>query len=158
MKKNTVNVCNNGIFGKLAIVMIAIVMVFMLNTISAHAATKDEEAVKVFSLINEYRAQHGLKALQWCDQMTDATVVRANEVSKLFSHTRPDGSMWWTANTEYFYGEILGDGYTTAEDMFAAWAAHQTHADIITKPEYSNCNIQIVVDENGHWWWTGELG
>ena len=53
-------------------------------------------ATTALSLVNTQRANAGLTALQWSQGLADAAMVRAQEIVKTFSHTRPDGS-----ETEY---------------------------------------------------------
>ena len=52
---------------------------------------------EILSLVNQERVRNGLSKLSWGDTCTDAAVIRAEEMVKLYSHTRPDGSPWSTA-------------------------------------------------------------
>lgn len=135
----------------------ATVAMAVAMTFASFAGTPAEETAKAVALINVYRTEHGLKALVWDDDMSAGTVVRAKEASIIFDHTRPDGSAWYTADYEHFYGENIAEGFTgNAEAVVKAWIASPTHlANIVC--DYSTFNLQIYVDENGHWYWANEF-
>ena len=65
----------------------------------------------VFNLMNQQRAAQGLSALVWSDALTSAAQVRANEITTSFSHTRPNGSDFWTVDSNVQYGENLAKLY-----------------------------------------------
>ena len=48
-------------------------------------------------LVNEERAAYGLAPLKVSPELSAAAEVRANEIVRQFSHTRPDGSSCFTA-------------------------------------------------------------
>lgn len=68
--------------------------------ISGMAEASEAEAVK---LLNDLRAEVGLSALAWDNNsnLQRAAEIRARELEKLFSHTRPDGSSCFTALDEF---------------------------------------------------------
>lgn len=89
------------------------------------------EEYELFILINEARAANGLAPLSWSGSLADCAYVRASEASEVFSHTRPDGSDWWTVNPDIMYGENLADGQTNAQWVFDDWMNSPTHRDNI---------------------------
>ena len=64
------------------------------GTSASQAASK-----AAFELANQQRTAAGLSALTWNSGLEQASAVRAVEASQSFSHTRPDGSDWWTVNS-----------------------------------------------------------
>ena len=68
-------------------------------------------AQSALALINQQRAALGLAALVWSDGLAKDAQVRAQECEKSFSHTRPNGTDWWTVDSNLMYGENLAKGY-----------------------------------------------
>lgn len=94
-------------------------------------------------LVNQQRAQAGLGALAWDNDLEMAAAVRAAECAQLFSHTRPDGSDWYTVNPQIMHGENLAYGYNTANEVVTAWMNSPTHRDNIMYPEFTKCSIAV---------------
>ena len=89
---------------------------------------------ELFILINNERAAHGLAPLSWSGSLADCAYVRASECVDCFSHTRPDGSDWYTVNPSIMYGENLATGQETAQQVFDDWMASPGHRDNILGP------------------------
>ena len=106
---------------------------------SAESAQLRTMAQSAMSLINAKRINAGLKELKWSIGLEQAALVRANEIKSLFSHTRPDGSAYWTANGNLVYGENLAMNYNTAEEVVAAWVASPGHNANLMDPNYGTC-------------------
>ena len=86
-------------------------------------------AMDALELVNRQRTAAGLPELVWSDDLAVAAEVRANdEMVRSFSHTRPNGSEYWTVNSDIIWGENLAKGYNTSEGVVAAWMASPTHA------------------------------
>lgn len=117
---------------------------------------KKNAAVGAFLMMNEIRKANGLNMLYWNDDLGPATLTRAQEATILWSHTRPDGSDWYTVNPDLCYGENLASGYTTAKNAVNAWMASPEHKANILDLEFTSGNIQIV-DSNGTWYWAEEF-
>ena len=110
-----------------------------------------------FELANQQRTAAGLSALTWNSGLEQASAVRAVEASQSFSHTRPDGSDWWTVNSNLMYGENLAKGYDSADAAVQAWMASPTHKANIMDAEFTSGAIAIHVS-NGQWFWAQEFG
>ncbi|MBO6240161.1 MAG: CAP domain-containing protein [Butyrivibrio sp.] len=112
----------------------------------------------VFNLMNQQRAAQGLAALIWSDALTNAAQVRANEITTSFSHTRPDGSAFWTVDSSVQYGENLAKLYQSADSVYAAWMNSPTHAANIMDSGYKTVGIAICQTGDGSWYWAQEFG
>lgn len=98
------------------------------------AGTSDYE---LFILINNERAANGLNPLSWNGSLADCANVRASEATTCFSHTRPDGSDWYTVNPSIMYGENLATGQDNAQWVFNDWMASPDHRANIMNPGYT---------------------
>ena len=109
------------------------------------AARADElraMAKEALDLTNARRAERGLPALVWSDEIERCALIRASEEVTLFSHQRPDGSDWWTVNSDLLYGENLAMGYTDAASTVQAWVNSPAHADNLFG-DFLSCGIAI---------------
>jgi len=106
---------------------------------------------------NSQRAAAGLGGLRWSDALEQAAMVRAQEAVSTWSHTRPNGSDWWTVNSAIMYGENLAKGYSSADAAVAAWMASPTHKENIMFGSFTTCGIAIF-EVNGNWYWAQEFG
>lgn len=118
---------------------------------------KKDAAVGAFLMMNEIRKANGLNMLSWNDDLGPATLTRAQEATILWSHTRPDGSDWYTVNPSLCYGENLASGYTTVKNAVNAWMASPEHKANILSSEFTSGNIQIVENSDGTWYWAEEF-
>lgn len=97
------------------------------------AGTQEYE---LFILINNERTANGLNPLSWSGGLADCAGVRASEAVDCFSHTRPDGSDWWTVNPSIMYGENLATGQDNVQWVFNDWMASPEHRANIMNPGY----------------------
>lgn len=117
-----------------------------------------EVSKAAFEIANQQRAAAGLGNLTWNSGLEQACAVRAVEASQSFSHTRPDGSDWWTVNSNLMYGENLAKGYESAEAAVQAWMNSPTHKANILDTEFTSGAIAIHIGSNGQWFWAQEFG
>ena len=127
----------------------------VMMTLTSFAQT-DLEA-QTLAKVNEIRMANGLSAVQYSASLETTSVVRANEITTKFSHTRPDGSDWYTVNADLQYGENLAEGYNTADDVVNAWMASPTHRANILSANYNTCAISTTT-KAGKTYWAQEFG
>lgn len=129
-----------------------------MQTVSGNAdGSSLTEAGEVFAQVNQARVNIGLPELAWSDELAAAAEVRAQEIHQSFSHTRPDGSPWWTANSEIIYGENIAKGYQTADSVVTAWMESSEHKDNILYSGFQSIGI-AVYSVDGKWYWAQEFG
>lgn len=100
-------------------------------------------AVEAFDLVNAKREEAGLTALIWDEELEACAQVRATEIQTKFSHTRPNGSDWYTVNSDLMWGENLAKGYKSAASVVEAWLASPSHAANILDGEFVTCSIAV---------------
>lgn len=135
------------------LLLVAFLGVMMSTTGFAQNNTEAEVIAKV----NQIRVANGLNSLRYDASLEGAADVRANESTVRFSHTRPDGSDWYTVNPDLMYGENLADGYNTADAVVNAWMASPEHKANILKPDFTTVAVSSVV-KNGKTYWAQEFG
>ena len=100
-------------------------------------------AVEAFELVNAERAAAGLPAYIWDEELEACAQVRAIEIVTTFSHTRPNGTDWWTVNSDLMWGENLAKGYRSATSVVDAWMNSPSHAANIMNGTFVTCSIAI---------------
>lgn len=112
---------------------------------------------EVIAKVNEIRVANGLNTLRYDASLEASADVRADELTARFSHTRPDGSDWYTVNPDLMYGENLADGYNTADAVVNAWMASPEHKANILKSDFTTVAVSTAV-KNGKTYWAQEFG
>lgn len=135
------------------LLLVAFLGVMMSTTGFAQNNTEAEVIAKV----NQIRVANGLNSLRYDASLEGAADVRANESTVRFSHTRPDGSDWYTVNPDLMYGENLADGYTTADAVVNAWMASPAHKANILKSDFTTVAVSTTV-KDGKTYWAQEFG
>lgn len=100
-------------------------------------------AVAAFEGANQQRVAAGLPALVWDNDLEVAAAVRAAECVQSFSHTRPDGTAWYTVNAQIMHGENLAYGYDSASSVVSAWMNSPSHKSNILYPSFTKGAIAI---------------
>ena len=122
------------------------------NYLMSSADGIDNYAEDVLNLVNEERAKEGLRPLSLSSTLNDGTLIRAQEIETLFSHTRPDGSNCSTVveNTypSTYVGENIAAGQSSAEDVMESWMNSTGHRANILRKSYSELGVGLVYDEN----------
>ncbi|MCM1038803.1 MAG: CAP domain-containing protein [Ruminococcus sp.] len=127
------------------------------NTISALEIELAAELNKAWEQVNQARKEIGLGELVWNEELADAAGIRAEEIYTTFSHTRPDGSEWWSVNEDIVYGENLARGYQSADSVMKAWLDSTEHKDNILYSGFTTIGI-AVYEVDGKWYWVQEFG
>lgn len=111
---------------------------------------------EVLDIINTIRKENGLSSLTWDDKLYNVAQIRSQECSRVWSHTRPDGTHWSTLSS-VVHGENLAKGFYTAEDAVEGWMNSEGHKANILRPEFTRAAISFYEAENG-WFWCMSFG
>lgn len=125
---------------------------------SGGGSSQASYAAQVVSLVNAERAKHGLSALTMDSSVTAAAQVRAGELYRSFSHTRPDGRSCFTALREAGAsysgaGENIAYGQRSPEAVMQAWMNSSGHRANILSNKYTKIGVGYTV-KNGVTYWT----
>jgi len=117
----------------------------------AALSVKTALADEVFRQVNMERTKRGLGTLRLSVELNRAARVRANEITRRFSHTRPDGRAWRTVSAAA-YGENIAMGQRTADKVMAAWMTSSGHRANILRPSYGSIGVCAVVSGGVTYW------
>ncbi len=99
---------------------------------------------KLFDLVNAERLKHDLQPLKHANaETTSYAAVRANEIGKKFSHIRPNGENSLSFFNNIECGENIASGFSTAEEVLAAWLKSPGHRANILNPDFHYIAIGV---------------
>lgn len=116
-------------------------------------------ARKVADLVNQERAKAGLAPLEVKVNLQTAAQVRAKEIEKSFSHTRPNGSSFSTVLSENGVdyrgsGENIAWGQRSPEEVMNGWMNSDGHRANILNKNFKYIGVGYHVNSNGTGYWT----
>ncbi|MCL2108865.1 MAG: CAP domain-containing protein [Oscillospiraceae bacterium] len=124
---------------------------------STTAITAAEEVLKY---VNEARAGEGLAALKLDETMCLAAQLRAEEISRVYSHDRPDGSSVFTVFKEFGItyrtaaeNIAYGDGmFQEARSVVDSWLASPGHRANILNPDMTTLGVGVYAIGREIYW------
>lgn len=135
-----------------AAMVITVFMGFSINALAAAKANTEVMNEEMLNKINELRATHDLPALNVDTDLVSYAQIRANEITKKFSHTRPDGTegLDIIPLSKNYAGEnlswhVMDQGVDAAvEGTFTALVNSPSHLENMIAPEYTKIGIASV--------------
>lgn len=117
-------------------------------TVKKTTVKADSRAQSVLFIVNEERKKQGLKPLVLDAKLTSAANLRAEEIYKKFSHSRPDGSSCFTVLYDFHIsyraaGENIAAGQKTPEIVMNAWMNSKGHRANILNSNYGKIGIGV---------------
>jgi uncharacterized protein YkwD len=158
------------ITGSIAGVLLALAFVIATPASPTSAdQSLDSEETAFITLINNYRAQHGLLPLSIDWKLQPPADWMSGDMGEkaYFSHTDSLGRDPWTRMCQvggYCYntykGENIAAGFTTAQAVFDAWKASPGHNANMLGPNFSVMGIARVYTPGSPytWYWTNDFG
>ena len=106
---------------------------------------REEEVVR---LVNKERTKAGLKALTTDATLQKAAAKRAQELTSLFSHSRPDGTRCFTVLDQYHIsymaaGENIAMGQTTPQEVMNGWMNSEGHRANILSGNFTKIGVGV---------------
>ena len=128
------------------------------DAVDETAVDRDAFAQEVLEIVNQERAKEGKNPLQMSDDLLQAAVVRAEEISRSFSHTRPNGQPFHTVllkGANYYLGENIAAGSASPKAVMEQWMNSPGHRKNILTKEYKELGVGYIYvpgSEYGHYW------
>ena len=114
-------------------------------------------ASEVVRLTNSARSKNGYAALVEDGALSEAAALRAREIARSFSHTRPSGASFSSALSEsgvsYLRaGENIASGQKSASEVVNAWMNSPGHRANILNSSYSRIgSASVNIDGTLYW-------
>lgn len=133
-----------------------------VETVNYSGYYNEEYSYQVLALINEIRRNNGLGELTMDYSLIQVANIRSEEITRNWSHTRPDGTDWWTIHSQYgVYGKLgenLAYGQTTPAEVVEDWMNSEGHRANIISPEFTRIGISVYVYDDVYYWSQEFLG
>lgn len=115
--------------------------------------------LRIVELVNEARADAGLKPVTLRQDLTAVAQLRAKETVTLFSHTRPNGTSCFTALGEYGVsyrgaGENIAYGQRSPEEVMEGWMNSSGHRANILNANFTSIGVGYYQAANGVKYWS----
>ncbi len=112
---------------------------------------------EVLRLVNIERAKYKVRALRLSDDLQNSAAVRAEEITRNMSHTRPDGSKCFTAviNKGRTLGENIAGGCATPQKVVEQWMESPGHRQNILNKDFKELGVGYYYFPEGiykHYW------
>lgn len=122
----------------------------------------DEMASEVIRLTNIERVKAGRSPLQYHAGLQRAAMVRAEEITRKFSHIRPDGTDSSTALYENGVacdgGENIAAGQKTPEAVVRAWMNSSGHKATMMQQSITHIGVGVCKSPiTGQWLWVQDF-
>lgn len=114
-------------------------------------------AGEVVLLVNQQRRAAGLPALTRGERLMRMAQVRAEELARNFSHTRPDGRGPFTVLDDDTYqytvaAENIASGQGTPEKVMNSWMSSKGHRANILSKSMSKIGVGVVRHDGKLFW------
>lgn len=129
----------------------AILVLTLVLANTAQAAWMDGYAQSVIAQTNTERMRQGLPALRMDSELMAAARIRAEEISRKFSHTRPNGKTGSSVSVAA-RNENIARGHGSPDRVMAAWLTSDSHRRNMLARGYGSIGVACL-EVNGitHW-------
>ena len=140
-----------------------VALLIMISTAATvEAITRDQAAEEILHLVNVERRKAGVPALKLSRELYRPAMIRAREIVKSFSHTRPNGlpfSSVFYGITYKTVGENLAAGQTSCEMVVQQWMDSPGHRANILNKKFKFLGVAYLYDSKGHYkhYWVQEF-
>lgn len=104
------------------------------------------QAKEVLKLVNKERTKHGLSSLKLDPTLTKAAYARSKEITKVFDHYRPNGTICFSILKNYNYsyqtvGENIAAGQPSAASVMNGWMNSPGHKSNILNKDFKRIGV-----------------
>ena len=141
------------------LVAFVLTLIICAGNVTSAASTSEMNAEAV-QLLNQLRANKGLRQLSWNPNsaLQAAAQLRAKEIVQNFSHTRPDGSSCFTVLKQYGLkyrncGENIAYGtYLSPEGAMELWINSPGHYKNMINSDFREVGLACYVSGDNIYW------
>lgn len=138
------------------ILAVALLIIFLAANAAQADGWLDGYARNVIDQTNAERAKQGLHALRMDAELMDAARIRAEEISRQFSHTRPNGRTG-SSVTAAARNENIARGHAAPDRVMAAWLTSDSHRRNLLARGYGSIGAACL-EVNGITYWVQLFG
>ena len=129
-----------------------------VKAVSYDSSQLAEYAEQVAVLVNKERIAYGLQPVKISPLLSEAANIRAGELKENFSHTRPNGTSYFTAMSELEIqyksaAENIAYGQKNPESVMNAWMNSSGHRANILNEKMEYIGVGVFY-QNGVYYWS----
>ena len=139
------------------------ILILLAANVQAQSSWHVEETVsdnfaqEVLYYVNVERQKANLKPLKLSRDLNHYAQVRAKEITKQFSHTRPSGYSCFTAIPKPYrmVGENIAAGQKSSQAVVIAWMNSPSHRENIMNPKFRELGVGYLYQPDlkyKHYW------
>lgn len=135
--------------------------VAVVNFVAKPTASQFDELQKAIAGTNALRAEKGLPALQYDENLAAYAQFRASEIEQKFSHERPNGEMYRASmSIGRAVGENIAAGKVTAEETVLQFRNSPKHYATILHDKFTKIGMGVVhlPDSKYKYYWVQIFG
>lgn len=117
----------------------------------------DEEEQNMIDLINKTRMENGLNQLTFDPNLYSIAKIRANEITELFSHNRPNGEPFYTISNIVDGENLARFGAGDALSTFNGFMNSKNHKENILYSSFKRVAC-FKLNDNGKVYWVQLFG
>ena len=129
------------------------VLTCKVNVVTKQKAYEQE----LLRLMNYERSKYGVPALSFNKYLNKAAAVRAKELARYYSDTRPNRTSCFSAiSLKYKWAEaseLTARYYIAPSQVLSAWAEDQQRLPVVINRNYNDVGISVYVADDGKMYW-----
>ncbi|MBR7081326.1 MAG: S-layer homology domain-containing protein, partial [Oscillospiraceae bacterium] len=128
------------------------------GTVTVKGKARYDLVQAVLDSVNRNRADNGLSAFTLSGQLTEMAMLRAAECVVSFSHTRPNGELCFSIDSDgsytggYVNAENIANGQRSASDVMTAWMNSEGHRNNILNRNSTQIGIGCFECDGTLYW------
>jgi len=141
----------------LSVLLVFLFVFLQLAPVVVYADDYESYIFEVAELVNAERAKAGLHELELDEDLCYIAEWRAEELTEVLEHVRPDGSKWVTildeCEIEYdFAGENFAYGYKSPSAVVDAWMKSTNHRSNILDENFEYMGVGFFKEGASYYW------
>lgn len=108
--------------------------------------------IEVLNYINNLRNAVGVQKLTWDNSIYLFAKIRANEISNLYSHVRPNGTTSASSSQVLIRAENLAYGQVNSNEIFEDWKNSPSHYNNLVDSTYTKGAIAFFIKDEVYYW------
>ena len=106
-------------------------------------------SMQLVQMLNSYRASHGLGTLATTTALANAAMTRSKEITVVFDHVRPNGSICFTVSSAVS-GENIAAGYENAQSFMNGWMNSPSHNANMLNGSFKAVGISVFAAKTAY--------
>lgn len=128
-----------------------------IKAVSYDSSQLADYAEQIAVLVNKERKAYGLQPVKISPQLSEAANIRAGEIKENFSHTRPNGTSYFTAMSELEIqyksaAENIAYGQKNPESVMNAWMNSSGHRANILNEKMEYIGVGVFYQDGVYYW------